>query len=90
VQVGDLTARVLHTPGHSPGSIALHIPRAHAIFTGDLWLHHAPGPTDLPGASRAAIVDSLARIVELPDATTVYPGHGAATSIGDVRRRLGS
>jgi glyoxylase-like metal-dependent hydrolase (beta-lactamase superfamily II) len=90
VQVGDLTARVFHTPGHSPGSIALHIPRARAIFAGDLWLHHAPGPTDLPGASRTAIVDSLTRIVGLPDATTVHPGHGATTSIGNVRRRLGA
>lgn len=88
VQFGDMTARVLHTPGHSPGSLALHLPHELAVFTGDTWLNPDPGPTNLPGSSQSAIVDSLARLAQLPDATTVYPGHGAATSIGDVRRAL--
>lgn len=86
--VGAGTLRVLHTPGHSPGSICLV--GAGVLFSGDTLFAGDIGRTDLEGGDPAAMRFSLARLLELPDETVVYPGHGPATSIGRERAMLKS
>jgi hydroxyacylglutathione hydrolase len=77
---GTLRFTVLHVPGHAPGHVAFH---GHAIvFGGDCLFAGSIGRTDLPFASAADLERSLERLTELPDATTVYPGHGPATTVG--------
>ncbi len=76
---------VLHTPGHTPGSVSFSI--NDRIFTGDLIFAGSIGRTDLPGGSSKAMVESLKRLRELPEETIIYPGHGPETS---VRREIES
>ena len=85
IEIGDLHFLVIHTPGHTPGSICL---LGHGIlFTGDTLFNHGIGRTDLPGGSYSQLMDSLhTKLLVLPDDTTVYPGHGPETTIGKERR----
>ncbi len=92
---GAFEARVIHTPGHTPGSVCLYLPkesRAIAIpspqlFAGDTLFAGSIGRTDLWGGSMGDIMDSLrSKVLELPDETIVYPGHGPVTNIGQERR----
>lgn len=76
---------VLHTPGHSRGSIVLKGPGI--LIVGDLLFAGSIGRTDLPGGSMSEIVESLGRIVRLPGDYTIYPGHGAETTLETERRR---
>jgi len=85
VAVGDLRFSVLHTPGHTPGSICLYDPAANVLFSGDLLFYQGIGRTDLSGGDHQAIMCSLERVLALPEQTTVYPGHGPETTIGDER-----
>ncbi|MDY6904681.1 MAG: MBL fold metallo-hydrolase [Thermodesulfobacteriota bacterium] len=74
IPIGKTTLTVLHTPGHTPGSICLYTP-GH-VFTGDTLFVGAVGRTDLPGGSAAELLASVReQIYTLPDATTVWPGH---------------
>ena len=74
IPLGDGFALVLHTPGHSPGGVCLYFP-GH-LFTGDTLFVGAAGRTDLPGASLTQLIASLeAKIMPLPDATRIWPGH---------------
>ncbi len=74
LSLGRFEAVVIHTPGHSPGSICLHFP-GH-LFTGDTLFVGAAGRTDLPGASLNQLIESLERkIMPLPDDTQIWPGH---------------
>lgn len=81
--LGRWQVRILHTPGHTPGSICLYLP-GH-LFTGDTLFVEAAGRTDLPGGSLDQLIHSLQhKIMPLPDDTQIWPGHdygGAATSI---------
>ena len=80
--VGPDALKVLHTPGHSPGSISL-AGRGY-VFTGDALFNQAIGRTDLPGGDLDTLIHSITdRLFSLPDDTIVYPGHGPETSIGD-------
>lgn len=81
-----LRYRVLHTPGHSRGSVSLYFPDAGVLFPGDVLFRDSIGRTDLPGGDVQAIYESLRRLFELPDETRVYPGHGPETTIGRERR----
>jgi hydroxyacylglutathione hydrolase len=97
VRWGNLAARVLHTPGHTPGSICLHLEReasggeaaaaaAGKLFAGDTLFAGSIGRTDLWGGSFEEIMRSLrGKLLALPDDTLVYPGHGPATTIGEER-----
>jgi glyoxylase-like metal-dependent hydrolase (beta-lactamase superfamily II) len=77
INLGDLSLEVLHTPGHTPGSICLHIPGA--ILTGDTLFVGGIGRTDLPGGSLPALLSSIKdKLFVLPGKTVVYPGHGYA------------
>lgn len=75
---------VLHTPGHSPGSVVLL--GDGVLFSGDLLFAGSIGRTDLPGGSPEKMVESLRRIVGLRDEYTVYPGHGDVTTLEAERR----
>jgi len=76
--------RVLHTPGHSPGSIVLV--GDGVLFVGDLLFAGSIGRTDLPGGSIAEMTTSLAKLTALPGDYTVYPGHGPKTTLATERR----
>ncbi|MCK4547884.1 MAG: MBL fold metallo-hydrolase [Candidatus Eisenbacteria sp.] len=85
VELGTLTFRVLHLPGHTPGGIGLL--DEEVLFSGDTLFALSIGRTDLPGASEEIMFDTLARrIATLDDNLKVYPGHGPATTIGREKR----
>ncbi len=85
VPVGDLRLRVIHTPGHTPGSVCLLGPGL--LFSGDTLFALSVGRTDLRGGDPAQMAASLRRLLEVvPDDTLVLPGHGPATRFGEERR----
>jgi glyoxylase-like metal-dependent hydrolase (beta-lactamase superfamily II) len=76
---------VIHTPGHSQGSVSLST--EGAVFSGDTLFAGSVGRTDLPGGDSDVLVASIThRLFEFADDTAVYPGHGPATTIGEERR----
>jgi hydroxyacylglutathione hydrolase len=78
---------VCHVPGHAPGSLLFYFPRAAAAFVGDALFRGGIGRTDLPGGDFAQLEKSIrSRIYTLPEETTVFPGHGGVTTVGDERR----
>jgi hydroxyacylglutathione hydrolase len=86
VKTGSLTANVLHTPGHTEGSICLYFPMEQKLIAGDTLFAGSIGRTDLPGGSFEKIIRSLhEKVLALPDETVVVPGHGPLTTIGDER-----
>jgi hydroxyacylglutathione hydrolase len=86
VKVGSLSLLVLHTPGHTPGGICLLGEKV--VFTGDTLFNLGIGRTDFPGGSYRQLMDSIhTKLMVLPDSTTVYPGHGPETTIGEERKR---
>lgn len=80
--LADLRLVVLHTPGHSEGSVCFHLERERALFSGDTLFNAGLGRVDLPGGDARAMVESLRRLMTLPPETVVYPGHGSKTTIG--------
>jgi glyoxylase-like metal-dependent hydrolase (beta-lactamase superfamily II) len=86
-QCGAQPLRVMHTPGHSPGSLCLHLPgETHTLFSGDTLFQSSIGRTDLWGGSFDQIIRSIRdSLLQLPDATRVFPGHGPPTTIGEER-----
>jgi glyoxylase-like metal-dependent hydrolase (beta-lactamase superfamily II) len=86
VAVGGSALTVLHTPGHSPGSVCLLVPDLGAVFTGDTLFQGGPGATGRSFSDGDLIVASIrARLLALPDETVVHTGHGADTTIGAER-----
>ncbi len=86
ITAGNLSASILHTPGHTEGSICLYFPVERLLIAGDTLFAGSIGRTDLPGGSFEKILRSLhQRVLALPDETVVIPGHGPKTSIGDER-----
>ena len=87
VQAGALLAHVLHTPGHTEGSICLYFPAEKKLIAGDTLFAGSIGRTDLPGGSFDKIISSLhEKVLALPDDTIVVPGHGRLTTIGEERQ----
>ena len=84
---GSFALEVLHTPGHSPGSLSLHLPGEHRrIFSGDTLFQGSIGRTDLWGGDYQQILRSIrTSLLEFPDETPVFPGHGEPTTIGKER-----
>lgn len=77
------TATIFSVPGHSPGSIAVYLPKSKCVFTGDVLFESSIGRTDLVGGNHATLLRSIKeKLFTLPDDTKVYPGHGAPTTIG--------
>ena len=86
IGAGGLTGDVLHTPGHTEGSICLYFPAEKKLIAGDTLFAGSIGRTDLPGGSFEKIINSLhGKLMALPDETVVVPGHGPVTTIGEER-----
>ncbi len=86
VNAGSLSANVLHTPGHTEGSICLYFATEKKLIAGDTLFAGSIGRTDLPGGSMQKIMNSLQEtVLALPDETVVVPGHGPLTTIGEER-----
>jgi hydroxyacylglutathione hydrolase len=81
-------AQVLHTPGHTPGSVCLYFAPLNLLVAGDTLFAGSIGRTDLPGGNSRQILDSIhSRLLVLPEETQVLPGHGPITSIGIEKQR---
>jgi len=86
LKTGSLVANVLHTPGHTEGSICLYFAEDKKLIAGDTLFAGSIGRTDLPGGSYKKIMESLrGPVLALPDETIVVPGHGPLTTIGEER-----
>jgi len=87
VGLDNYPAQVIHTPGHTQGSICLHFAPLKMVLAGDTLFAGSIGRTDLPGGNYEQIITSIrSRLFDLPDETNVVPGHGPATTIGSERR----
>jgi hydroxyacylglutathione hydrolase len=83
LRAGTVSAHVLHTPGHTPGSISLFLPEEQKLIAGDTLFQGSVGRTDLPGGDPRAIASSIrGKLYTLPEDTIVIPGHGGETTIG--------
>jgi hydroxyacylglutathione hydrolase len=85
IRFGGIRLTVLHTPGHTEGSVCLLEPDRGQLLSGDTLFAGGWGRVDLPGGDPEAMVDSIGRLAGLPDSTSVFPGHGSATTIGRER-----
>jgi glyoxylase-like metal-dependent hydrolase (beta-lactamase superfamily II) len=86
LKIGDISSNVIHTPGHTEGSICLYFPTEKKLIAGDTLFAGSIGRTDLPGGSMDKIMRSLhTQVLALPDETEVIPGHGPMTTIGEER-----
>ncbi|MEI8333474.1 MAG: MBL fold metallo-hydrolase [Chloroflexota bacterium] len=85
IRFGSIVLEVLHTPGHTPGSVCLLAPDAGELFSGDTLFRGGWGRIDLPGGDPDAMVESLIRLRRLGDPLRVLPGHGGRTTIGAER-----
>jgi len=86
LRIGNVSANVVDTPGHTEGSICLYFPAEKKLIAGDTLFAGSIGRTDLPGGSFDKIIRSLhTHVLTLPDDTLVIPGHGPQTTIGDER-----
>ncbi|SNS78065.1 Glyoxylase, beta-lactamase superfamily II [Granulicella rosea] len=86
VTIEGLSGTVHHTPGHTEGSICLHLPAHGLLIAGDTLFAGSVGRTDLPGGDMKKLLSSVhERLLTLPDDTVVIPGHGSRTTIGEER-----
>jgi glyoxylase-like metal-dependent hydrolase (beta-lactamase superfamily II) len=89
LRVAGVDVRVLHTPGHAPGAVCLHVPELGVVFTGDTLFQGGPGATGRSHSDFGTIVDSIRnRLLTLPPETVVHTGHGDDTTIGDESPQL--
>lgn len=86
ILIGDLQGEILHTPGHTQGSVCLYLPEQSLLLAGDTLFAGSVGRTDFPGGDSRMLLRSIHhRLLVLPDTTKVVPGHGPATSIAQER-----
>ncbi len=85
IVVGRYRFQVIPTPGHAPGQISLFEPEERMLFVGDTLFAGGYGRVDLPGSNIEQTLETIRRLLELPDDVTVYPGHGRPTTIGGER-----
>lgn len=85
VRFGSIRLKVLHTPGHTEGSVCLLNEANAIVYSGDTLFKAGWGRVDLPGGDPDAMVESIGRLASLDDRTAVFPGHGDATTIGAER-----
>ncbi len=87
LQMAGFDIDVIFTPGHSPGHVTFSIPDEQVVFSGDVLFQGSVGRTDLPGGDWPTLLDSIRGLVDqLPEETTVYPGHMGVTSLGAEKR----
>ena len=91
ITCAGLRITVIHTPGHSPGSLSYYLPDHGILFSGDVLFYRDTGRSDLPGGSRPILENETIRgkLYQLPEPTLVYPGHGPSTTIGEEKRENG-
>ncbi len=83
VSIGEHSAQILHTPGHSPGSVSLYFADQSVLFGGDVLFQGSVGRTDLPGCDNSQLQSSLRTLMQLPPQTRVLSGHGDETTLGE-------
>jgi len=84
IEIGHDSLRAILVPGHSPGSLSFYSPEAAFVITGDALFQGSIGRTDLPGGDYDTLIRSIrSSLLYLPPETTVYPGHGDPTTIGE-------
>ncbi|WP_215142641.1 MBL fold metallo-hydrolase [Exiguobacterium qingdaonense] len=84
LEIGQITFKLHHTPGHSPGSVVLYMPDDEIAFCGDLIFKRSVGRTDLYGGDQPTLMGSIDRMKQiLPDSTVLYSGHGPETTLKD-------
>ena len=82
ITLGDNKLEIIHTPGHSPGHIVIHIPGEDFLLSGDLIFKGSIGRTDLPGGSYPVIMESIiGKVIPLGSSTKLFPGHGPSTTL---------
>ena len=87
ISFGQKELRILHTPGHSPGSVCFYDEHGGDVLSGDVLFQGSVGRTDLPQGSMPQLMRSISeKLLPLGDGTRVYPGHGPATTVGQERR----
>lgn len=86
IEVGGLTFRMLNTPGHKEDCVCFYFESDGVLFSGDTLFQESIGRTDLPGGDMSTLQHSLERLKQLPEETTVYPGHGYPTTISHEKR----
>lgn len=87
IDLGGIRLQVLHTPGHTPGSISLYVQDQGTVFTGDSLFAGSIGRTDLPGGDHQLLIQSIRQqLLTLPGQTIIFPGHGPSTTIGSELR----
>ncbi|WP_280457649.1 MBL fold metallo-hydrolase [Nocardia carnea] len=88
-EIAGTQLRVLHTPGHSPGSCCLHLPEAGVVFSGDTLFEGGPGATGRSYSDYPTILGSINNVLfALPDETVVHTGHGSDTTLGAERANV--
>jgi glyoxylase-like metal-dependent hydrolase (beta-lactamase superfamily II) len=86
IAIAGLSGCILHTPGHTQGSVCLHLPAHSLLLAGDTLFAGSVGRTDLPGGDTLTLIHSIReKLLSLPDTTKVVPGHGPNTTIGEER-----
>lgn len=84
IMVGNIEVRCLFVPGHCPGSLCFNIPSEESVLTGDALFQGSIGRTDLPGGNYQQLIDNLKeKVMTLPDAYRILPGHGEYSTIAD-------
>ncbi|RLG52675.1 MAG: MBL fold metallo-hydrolase [Thermoproteota archaeon] len=83
---GSQLVKVIHTPGHTPGSVCYFLSDASMLFTGDTLFQGSIGRTDLPGGNPSLMKKSLKKLLSLDDEVVIYPGHGPRTTMGKERK----
>lgn len=81
LKLGGLDVHVIHTPGHSPGHVAYHIPSENALVGGDLIIGGSVGRTDLPDSDHEQLQASIRKVMALPGTTRLFGGHGEVTTL---------
>lgn len=83
IKIGNSELKVIHVPGHSPGSIVLYSKKDGFIICGDVLFQQSIGRTDLPGGNYQTLISGIQKkLLCLPETTSVFPGHGESTDIG--------
>ena len=86
ISIAGLNGSILHTPGHTEGSVCLYLPEQKLLLAGDTLFAGSVGRTDLPGGNMQKLLQSIRdSLLPLPDEVTVIPGHGPGTTIGEER-----
>ena len=83
---GGITARVICTPGHTPGCVCLYVEQEKLLLTGDTLFAGSVGRTDLPGGDGRLLMRSLAKLLTLPQETQMIPGHGPSSTLAEERQ----